>query len=174
MTLSMSYLITVNPGAILNELLSWLAYLNRGTVVLQLLLVGIVMVAEQRGALLRRSRRRIQRLVQRQLFRANDAFGALLLDLVHLAHAHLRDGLHALRVDHSRFIRTRFSQQFHLCRGLFCRQFARFHVFVDRAVFFIARHRDVSRRLHARVVRLRRFIRASRHFHHRPEHGRKH
>ena len=30
MTLSMSYLITVNPGAIFNELLSWLAYLNRG------------------------------------------------------------------------------------------------------------------------------------------------
>ena len=45
MTLPMSYLITINPGAILNELLSWLAYLNRGTVVLQLLLVGVVMVA---------------------------------------------------------------------------------------------------------------------------------
>ena len=54
MTLSMSYLITINPGAILNELLSWLAYLNRGTVLLQLFLVGIVMVAEQRGALRRR------------------------------------------------------------------------------------------------------------------------
>ena len=53
MTLPMSYLITIGPGAILNELLSWLGYLNRGTVLLQLLLVGVVMVAEQRGALRR-------------------------------------------------------------------------------------------------------------------------
>ena len=37
MTLPMSYLITIGPGAILNELLSWLVYLNRGTVLLQLL-----------------------------------------------------------------------------------------------------------------------------------------
>ena len=59
MTLSMSYLITVNPGAIFNELLSWLAYLNRGTVLLQLFLVGIVMVAEQRGALRRRVEHRL-------------------------------------------------------------------------------------------------------------------
>ena len=59
MTLSMSYLITVNPGAILNELLSWLAYLSRATVVLQLLLVGVVMVAEQRGALRRHVEHRL-------------------------------------------------------------------------------------------------------------------
>ncbi|MDC0326002.1 mechanosensitive ion channel protein, partial [bacterium] len=55
----MSYLITINPGAIFNELLSWLAYLNRGTVLLQLFLVGIVMVAEQRGALRRRVEHRL-------------------------------------------------------------------------------------------------------------------
>ena len=53
MTLSMLYLITIGPGAIANELLSWLAYLNRGTVLLQLLLVGLVMVAEKRGVLRR-------------------------------------------------------------------------------------------------------------------------
>ena len=53
MTLPMSYLITIGPGPILNELLSWLDYLNRGTVLLQLLVVGVVMVAEQRGALRR-------------------------------------------------------------------------------------------------------------------------
>ena len=53
MTLPMSYLITIGPGPILNELLSWLGYLNRGTVLLQLLVVGVVMVAEQRGALRR-------------------------------------------------------------------------------------------------------------------------
>ncbi|MEJ6585910.1 MAG: mechanosensitive ion channel [Synechococcus sp. ArSW.bin.68] len=53
MTLPMSYIITIGPGPILNELLSWLGYLHRGTVLLQLLVVGIVMVAEQRGALRR-------------------------------------------------------------------------------------------------------------------------
>ena len=59
MTLSMSYLITIGPGAIANELLSWLAYLNRGTVLLQLLLVGLVMVAEKRGVLRRRVEHRL-------------------------------------------------------------------------------------------------------------------
>ena len=59
MTLSMSYLITIGPGAILNELFSWLAYLNRGTVLLQLLLVGLVMFAEQRGALRRSVKHRL-------------------------------------------------------------------------------------------------------------------
>ncbi len=59
MTLPMSYLITIGPGPILNELLSWGAYLNRGTVLLQLLVVGVVMVAEQRGALRRSVRHRL-------------------------------------------------------------------------------------------------------------------
>ena len=59
MTLPMSYLITIGPGPIFNELLSWLVYLNRGTVLLQLLLVGVVMVAEQRGALRRSVRHRL-------------------------------------------------------------------------------------------------------------------
>ena len=59
MTLPMSYLITIGPGPILNELLSWGAYLNRGTVLLQLLVVGVVMVAEQRGALRRGVRHRL-------------------------------------------------------------------------------------------------------------------
>ena len=53
MVLSMSYLITVGIGPIFTELLSWLVYLNRGTVLLQLLLVGVVMLAEHRGALRR-------------------------------------------------------------------------------------------------------------------------
>ena len=53
MVLSMSYLITVGIGPIFTELLSWLVYLNRGTVLLQLLLVGVVMLAENRGALRR-------------------------------------------------------------------------------------------------------------------------
>ena len=54
MTLSM-YTTSSRSGLepILTELLSWLVYLNRGTVLLQLLLVGVVMVAEQRGALRR-------------------------------------------------------------------------------------------------------------------------
>ena len=59
MTLPMPYLITIGPGPILNELLSWGAYLNRGTVLLQLLVVGVVMVAEQRGALRRGVRHRL-------------------------------------------------------------------------------------------------------------------
>ena len=59
MNLPMSYLITIGPGPIFNELLSWLVYLNRGTVLLQLLLVGVVMVAEQRGALRRSVRHRL-------------------------------------------------------------------------------------------------------------------
>ncbi|AKN61479.1 mechanosensitive ion channel protein [Synechococcus sp. WH 8020] len=59
MTLPMSYLITIGPGPILNELVSWGAYLNRGTVLLQLLVVGVVMVAEQRGALRRSVRHRL-------------------------------------------------------------------------------------------------------------------
>ena len=59
MTLPMSYLITIGPGPIFNELLSWLVYLNRGTVLLQLLLVGVVMIAEQRGALRRSVRHRL-------------------------------------------------------------------------------------------------------------------
>ena len=59
MTLPMSYLITIGPGPILNELVSWGAYLNRGTVLLQLLVVGVVMVAEQRGALRRGVRHRL-------------------------------------------------------------------------------------------------------------------
>ncbi len=53
MTLPLSYLMNLGQGAILTELLSWLVYLNRGTVLLQLLLVAVVMVAEQRGALRR-------------------------------------------------------------------------------------------------------------------------
>ena len=53
MVLSMSYLITVGIGPIVTELLSWLVYLNRGTVLLQLLLVGVIMLAEHRGALRR-------------------------------------------------------------------------------------------------------------------------
>ena len=44
-------LMTIAPGSILSELLSWLSYLDRKTVLLQLFVVGIVMVAEQRGAL---------------------------------------------------------------------------------------------------------------------------
>ena len=59
MTLPMPYLITIGPGPIFNELLSWLVYLNRGTVLLQLLLVGVVMIAEQRGALRRSVRHRL-------------------------------------------------------------------------------------------------------------------
>ncbi len=59
MTLPMPYLITIGPGPILNELLSWGVYLNRGTVLLQLLLVGVVMIAEQRGALRRSVRHRL-------------------------------------------------------------------------------------------------------------------
>ena len=59
MTLPMPYLITIGPGPIFNELLSWLVYLNRGTVLLQLLLVGVVMIAEQRGALRRSARHRM-------------------------------------------------------------------------------------------------------------------
>ena len=59
MTLPLFHLITIGPGPILNELLSWLAYLNRGTVLLQLVLVGVVMVAEQRGALRRGVRHRL-------------------------------------------------------------------------------------------------------------------
>ena len=59
MTLPMPYLITIGPGPILNELLSWGVYLNRGTVLLQLLVVGVVMVAEQRGALRRSVRHRL-------------------------------------------------------------------------------------------------------------------
>ena len=53
MNLPAYYIITIGPGPILNELLSWMVYLNRGTVLLQLLLVGVVMLAEQRGALRR-------------------------------------------------------------------------------------------------------------------------
>ena len=53
MVLSMPYLITVGIGPIFTELLSWLVYLNRGTVLLQLLLVGVIMLAEHRGALRR-------------------------------------------------------------------------------------------------------------------------
>ena len=59
MTLPMPYLITIGPGPIFKELLSWLVYLNRGTVLLQLLLVGVVMIAEQRGALRRSVRHRL-------------------------------------------------------------------------------------------------------------------
>ena len=53
MTMPLFYLMNLGQGAILTELLSWLVYLNRGTVLLQLLLVAVVMVAEQRGALRR-------------------------------------------------------------------------------------------------------------------------
>ncbi len=52
-------LMTIAPGSILSELLSWLSYLDRKTVLLQLFVVGIVMVAEQRGALRQSVRHRL-------------------------------------------------------------------------------------------------------------------
>ncbi len=58
MTLNHPIFLTVVPGAVFNELLSWVAYLNRITVLVQLLIVAIVMVAEQQGALRRRAQYR--------------------------------------------------------------------------------------------------------------------
>ena len=52
-------LMTIAPGSILSELLSWLSYLDRKSVLLQLFVVGIVMVAEQRGALRQSVRHRL-------------------------------------------------------------------------------------------------------------------
>ena len=80
MTLPLHHLITVGPGAILTELLSWLVYLNRGTVLLQLLLVGVVMVAEQRGAL----RRSIEHRQAPEYIRV--LIGPLLLLILSLIH----------------------------------------------------------------------------------------
>lgn len=52
-------LTTISPGAIANEFLVWLVYLNRGTVQLQLLLVALAMLAEHRGILRRRVKHRL-------------------------------------------------------------------------------------------------------------------
>ncbi len=59
MTASMFQFIAIEPGSILTELLSWLSYLNRNTVLLQLFIVGVAMVAEQRGVLRRRIQHRV-------------------------------------------------------------------------------------------------------------------
>ena len=59
MMFSIIDLMTIAPGSILSELLSWLSYLDRKTVLLQLFVVGIVMVAEQRGALRQSVRHRL-------------------------------------------------------------------------------------------------------------------
>ena len=52
-------LTTISPGAIADEFLVWLVYLNRGTVQLQLLLVALIMLAEHRGILRRRVKHRL-------------------------------------------------------------------------------------------------------------------